>query len=78
MQHIFFTEAEAEYMRSRVQVAVHANGLAAQATQSSTPPGRRFMPGMVLVFRRSCEVIRRPWPVLQSIYGRQECPATQS
>jgi hypothetical protein len=77
MQNVYFNEVEAAYMRHRVQDAVAASGLAAQATARSTRNRRRFYPSLVLVCLRAREVLGRRRPVLRPLPGGRELPAAQ-
>ena len=78
MQSVYFKEVEAAYMRSRVQDAVAASSLAAQAVPQSTRHRRSFIPSLVREYLRACEVFQRQRPVLQRFPGGQELPATQA
>lgn len=67
MQNVFAHEIEAAYMRSRVQDAAAASGLAAQATPRRTRNRRPIFPSLVLACLRAREVFKqqrvpRPFP----------------
>jgi hypothetical protein len=75
MQSVYFKEVEAAYLRRRVQDAVAASKLAAQATSRSTRNRRPFFPSLVLACLRACEVFQRQRPVLGPITSGRELPA---
>jgi hypothetical protein len=77
MQNVFFHEVEAAYMRRRVQDAVLANGLAAQATAPRTPLLRRLGANLNLAWRQIGDMLQRPWPVLQTLPDGKDLPAVQ-
>jgi hypothetical protein len=77
MQNVYFNEVEAVYMRHRVQDAVAASGLAAQATACSIRNRRRFYRSLVLVCLRAREVLGRRRPVLQPLPCGKELQAAQ-
>jgi hypothetical protein len=77
MQNVFFSEVEAAYMRSRVQDAVHASSLAAQAIPPRATRRHPFISSLILAFGSAGEVFQRPWPELHSIPDGKELPAVQ-
>lgn len=75
MQNVFFQEIEAAYMRRRVQDAVAASGLAAQATASRTPRRRAIFSNLGLVFLRAREVFQQQQPAMHPLPNGRELPA---
>jgi hypothetical protein len=75
MQNVYFNEVEAAYMRRRVQDAVVASGLAAQAAPRSTRNRRLFFPVLVHAYLRAREVLQRQRPALGPIPSGRELPA---
>ena len=74
MQNVYFNEIEAANTRRRVQDAVAASGLAAQATSSRTKRRPSF-PHLGLVFLRARKVFQRPQPVIRAPLPQGEGPA---
>lgn len=77
MQNIFFHEVEVAYMRHRVQDAVAATSLAAQATSRSTTDRWLFFQDLIQACRRACDLFQRQQPKLQPVPYGHELPAVQ-
>jgi hypothetical protein len=75
MQNVFSHEIEAAYMRGRVQDAVAASGLAAQAAPRRPRNRQSFFPSLVLAYLRAREVFERQRPVPTPFPGGRELPA---
>lgn len=75
MQNVLFHEVEAAYMRRRVQDAVVASGLAAQAAPRRPRNCRVFISSLAGACLRAREVPGRHRPVQQPIPSGRELPA---
>ena len=77
MQNGFFQEVEAAYMRHRIQEAVVASGLAAQAVRHSTRNRRRLFPNLAPAGLRAHKVLERLRPMPGLLPRGKEFPAAQ-
>jgi len=77
MQNVFFHEVEAAYVRGRLQDAVIASGLAAQASSRRTQNRRPVISVLVVAYLRAREVFERQRPGSRLVPGGRELPAVQ-